>query len=250
MDSSNFSLSDLAAVNGNSNGMNNWMNNPFMYLIWLAYMGNGGFGLGNRNNGAVDATQNAEVMAQLNSLREQIQDNQNTNAIQSSVNDNASALNNINNGMGLGFASTTAGINSASMNNVIGQKDMASQMASCCCDIKSNILNQTNALQSQMASNHSADQLLSAQNQAQTISRVDQLANGVQTGFSQIGYQSEKNANAILQGQQAQTQTILNTLNAHWNDELQSKYQDAKLELSQLSQNATLIAALKTTSTT
>lgn len=40
------SLADIAAVNGN--GMENWMNNPFIYLVWLALLGggNGFFGRG------------------------------------------------------------------------------------------------------------------------------------------------------------------------------------------------------------
>lgn len=42
-------LADIAAVNGN-NGMENWMNNPFIYLVWLAVLGNGGI-LGNRGAG-------------------------------------------------------------------------------------------------------------------------------------------------------------------------------------------------------
>ena len=42
-------LADIAAVNGN-NGMENWMNNPFIYLVWLAVLGGGGL-FGNRFGG-------------------------------------------------------------------------------------------------------------------------------------------------------------------------------------------------------
>lgn len=46
-----YSLSDIAAMNGNNDGMAAWMNNPFIYLVWLAVLGRGGiFG----NNGAGD----------------------------------------------------------------------------------------------------------------------------------------------------------------------------------------------------
>ena len=43
---------DVMAMNGNNNdGMAAWMNNPFIYLVWLAVLGRGGiFG----NNGAGD----------------------------------------------------------------------------------------------------------------------------------------------------------------------------------------------------
>ena len=44
------SPADIMAMNGNNNEA--WMNNPFIYLVWLALLGNGGF-FGNR--GANDA---------------------------------------------------------------------------------------------------------------------------------------------------------------------------------------------------
>ena len=50
------------------------------------------------------------------------------------------------------------------------------------------------------------------------------------------------NGNAI-------TQRIVDVLNNHWQSDLQQRYNDARLELSQQKQNATLIAALKTTPT-
>ena len=46
-------LADIAAVNGN-NGMENWMNNPFIYLVWLAVLGNGGL-FGNRFGGGAES---------------------------------------------------------------------------------------------------------------------------------------------------------------------------------------------------
>lgn len=39
----------------------------------------------------------------------------------------------------------------------------------------------------------------------------------------------------------------VDVLNNHWQSDLQQRYNDARLELSQQKQNATLIAALKTT---
>ena len=46
------------------------------------------------------------------------------------------------------------------------------------------------------------------------------------------------------------TQRIVDVLNTHWQADLQQRYNDARLELSQQRQNAELIAALKTTTTT
>ena len=45
-------LADVAAMNGNNNEA--WMNNPFIYLVWLALLGNGGI-FGGRGGGYGDA---------------------------------------------------------------------------------------------------------------------------------------------------------------------------------------------------
>lgn len=42
-------LADIAAVNGN----NDWQNNPFIYLVWLALLGGGNGFFGNRGDAAV-----------------------------------------------------------------------------------------------------------------------------------------------------------------------------------------------------
>ena len=61
----------MAAMMGG--GMNNWMNNPFAYLMFMALLRNGGFGFG--GDGAGAATQGIETQAQLNAIRTQLQDN-------------------------------------------------------------------------------------------------------------------------------------------------------------------------------
>ena len=49
------SAADVMAITregGNNNGdMSGAWNNPFIYLVWLALLGNGGLWGGNRNNG-------------------------------------------------------------------------------------------------------------------------------------------------------------------------------------------------------
>ena len=57
-----YSLADIAAANG---GMNNEMwNNPFIYLVWLAVLGNGGL-FGNRNGYGDAAVQGALTRSDL-----------------------------------------------------------------------------------------------------------------------------------------------------------------------------------------
>ena len=51
---------------------NNWMNNLFAYIMFLALFRNGFGGCGNRD-GAGPATQGIETQAQLNAIRTQIQ---------------------------------------------------------------------------------------------------------------------------------------------------------------------------------
>ena len=54
----------------------------------------------------------------------------------------------------------------------------------------------------------------------------------------------------IIRAGEANTQRIVDVLNNHWQSDLQQRYNDARLELSQQRQNAALIAALKTTTIT
>lgn len=81
--------SPMAAMMGG--GMNNWMNNLFAYLIFMALLRNGGFGFGD-GNGAGVATQGIETQAQLNAIRTQLQDNQNADCIKSAIQDNGFAI--------------------------------------------------------------------------------------------------------------------------------------------------------------
>lgn len=73
-----------------SGGMNNWMNNPFAYIMFLALFRNGGFGFNGDGTGA--ATQGIETQAQLNAIRTQLQDNQNADCIKSAIQGNGFAI--------------------------------------------------------------------------------------------------------------------------------------------------------------
>ena len=78
----------MAAMMGG--GMNNWMNNPFAYLMFMALLRNGSFDFG--GDGAGAATQGIETQAQLNAIRTQLQDNQNADCIKSAIQGNGFAL--------------------------------------------------------------------------------------------------------------------------------------------------------------
>ena len=61
----------MAAMMGG--GMNNWMNNPFAYLMFLALFRNGGFGFGGDGYGAGIATQGIETQRQIADFRADVQ---------------------------------------------------------------------------------------------------------------------------------------------------------------------------------
>lgn len=70
----------MAAMGG---GMNNWMNNPFVYLVWMMFA--------NRMWGG-DQNCNPAIQAQIDSLRNQIADNQNSNLLMDAVHGNTAVL--------------------------------------------------------------------------------------------------------------------------------------------------------------
>lgn len=93
-----------------------------------------------------------------------------------------------------------------------GNAALSQQLCQCCCENRLAVVEQTNALQSQAASNFAASQLQSAQNQAATqlqmaqIESADQLAVCQQT--NQLGSQADRNTNTLLNAIAAQNTLI------------------------------------------
>lgn len=75
----------MAAMLSNQN---EWMNNPFAYIMFLALFRNGFGGWDGNGVGA----QGIETQAQLNAIRTQLQDNQNADCIRSAIQGNGFAL--------------------------------------------------------------------------------------------------------------------------------------------------------------
>ena len=78
-------------------------------------------------------------------------------------------------------------------------------------------------------------------------SGFSQTNSGLERAASNLGFQMSQIACDLKTNANANTQRIVDVLNNHWQSDLQQRYNDARLELSQQKQNATLIAALKTT---
>ena len=96
------------------------------------------------------------------------------------------------------------GLTAAQTQNAIllGNANLSQQLCECCCNMRYDLAQQTNALQNQAANNFAASQLQAAQNQAATqlqmanIESADQLAVCQQTNA--LSSQNERNTNSIL----------------------------------------------------
>lgn len=226
MDGNNLSYADFAAMQGN-NGMNGMWNNPFMYLIWLAWFGGGnGFGF-NRGNAGVAAAdvQSANNAAAIQNLSDMIQDNHNNDLTMQAIAGNTNAVNQL------------AGMLNVSTDKIATAINiMAGNLQQNCCDIKSRIMSQ--GYQNQLSTCQQTNTILQ---QAQA------LTNTVTNGFTSIGYQLERNACDIKETSLANTQKIIDTLNTHWSSEQQGIINSLQ---SQLSEQRILNAVAASKSTT
>jgi hypothetical protein len=262
-----------AIMNGGMGG--NWMNNPFAYIMFMMLFRQfGGWG----GEGGAQGQQNIEMQNQLAAIRSQLSDNQNSGLVMEAIRGNATAIGQLaqtlncdfgalNNAVcdvraGIDKVAGQVGFSSERVINAVnlGDSSIVSKLQECCCESKTAILEM--GYQNQLANCQQTGALTNAINGSANAVQNNlthlgfgmqqgftNLGNITQQGFSSIGYATQQQTCEILQGQQASTQRIIDTLNCHWNQDLQQRYNDARLELSQLKQNETLIAALKTTTT-
>lgn len=239
-----------AMMNG---GMNSWNNSPWMYLIFLALFGGNGFGFGNRNG----QLQDAEIQSKLNQLSTQMQDGNNTNLLMDAIKGNTTALGQLANNLNCDFNQLQSGvcaIQSAiqqvggkvgySAERVInavnlGDMNIVQQMKDCCCQTQQNII--------KMGYDNQLGQKDIVNGMQQGFSYTN---TGIERAASNVGFQMSQMACDLKTNANANTQRIIDTLNGHWQEDLQLRLNRAELELSQQRQNATLIAALGTKATT
>lgn len=239
-----------AMMNG---GMGGQWNNPFVYLVWMMFANRffGENGLNGQN------AQNVEMQNQLQAIRSQMQDNQNTNALMDAIKGNGCNIqqlagqlncdfNTLNSAIcdvrqGISTLSGQVGYSAERVINAVnlGDMNLIQQLKDCCCQTQQNIIK------------------MGYDNQ---LGQKD-IVNGMQQGFSytntgierasaNLGFQISQMACDLKTNANDNTQRIIDTMNAHWQSDLQQRYNDARLELSQQRQNATLIAALGTKATT
>ena len=249
----------MAAMMNGGMGMNNWMNNPFAYIMFLALFRNGFGGWGN-GDGA--SAQGIETQAQLNAIRTQLQDNQNSHLLMDAIKGNEFALRQLAQNLQVDFntlqkcccdvqsaiqqVAGQVGFSAERVINAVNMGDcnVIQAIKDCCCQTQQ--LVQRMGYENQLA-------------QKDTISAMqkgfcdlgfgmqagfDRTNTGLERGFSQVGYETQKQTCDIITAGNANTQRIIDTLNNHWNDENQRKIQDLKFELSQERQNNLLLSRL------
>ena len=116
---------------------------------------------------------------------------------------------------------------------------MTIALKDCCCQTQQNIIKM------------GYDNQLGQKNIENSMQRGFDFNNrSIERGFSALGFQLQQDKCDIIRSNQDNSQRVIDVLNNHWQQDLQQRYNDARLELSQQRQNAELIAALKTTTTT
>ena len=216
--------------NGGGFGGNNayWIWFMFLWMIWGNNgWGNNGFGGNNgylanqlANNEGRDLllqaiNGRADALGQLAQIT-----NTSVETVKNGIFSLQNSINQVANQVGMSGLETVNAIQA-------GNASLASQLASCCCENRLAVCQQTNALQSQAAANHAAATMQSAQNHAATqlqmaqIESADQLAVCQQTNT--LSSQNERNTNAILNAINAQTIAMDNQFCALKERELQSK---------------------------
>jgi hypothetical protein len=234
----------LAAMNG---GMGGAWNNPFIYLVWMMfaqrYMG----GQGGDTN----------LQSQISALQGVVQDNHNSDLLMQAVNGSTEAVQNLAVAMNANFDQVSAaicgvrnGITEANgniqlaaermiANNNMQSGILGSKVDNAACGIKTAILEQGYQ-----------NQLNNCQQTNTILLQSQGLQNVVQNGFTQIGFQIERNACDVKETSIANTQKIIDTLNNHWQLESQTTIQQLRDEVGRLNQTQALIAALKPATTT
>lgn len=242
----------LANNNRNNFGMNDWMNNPFAYLMFLALFRNGGFGnFGFDGSGACVATQGVEAQAQLNAIRTQLQDNQNTNCIKEAIQGNSLALSQLSQTLGIDVnilkqcccdiqsaIATIGGQIGYSKEAVInainlGNTGIITAVKDCCCQTQKELI--------QMAGDI---KLQNCQMTGELRNGQRDLGQALTQGFSQSSFQAQQDKCEIIQAINDAQRRTSDLLNGYRTEDQAREIQDLKAQISQLKQTEAITAAV------
>lgn len=232
----------MAAMMRDRDDADMW-NNPFAYMMMMGMMRYMyGADWNNRDNGA--DVQRAEIQSQIESLRNQMADNQNSNllmgAIQGNGNDLKMLASNLNcdfNALQNSICGIQAGIQQLggqvgfSAERVInaisqGNLQMTIALKDCCCQTQQNIIKM--GYDNQLGQKDIVNQMQQGFNYTNT---------GIERAASNLGFQMQQDKCDIIRAGENNTQRIIDTLTGHWSQEQANEIQDLKFKNSQLQQN-------------
>ena len=232
----------MAAMMRDRDDADMW-NNPFAYMMMMGMMRYMyGADWNNRDNGA--DVQRAEIQSQIESLRNQMADNQNSNllmgAIQGNGNDLRMLASNLNcdfNALQNSICGIQAGIQQLggqvgfSAERVInaisqGNLQMTIALKDCCCQTQQNIIKM--GYDNQLGQKDIVNQMQQGFSYTNT---------GIERAASNLGFQLQQDKCDVIRAGENNTQRIIDTLTGHWSQEQANEIQDLKFKNSQLQQN-------------
>lgn len=240
-DSGMNSLSEAALLNSmNNNGFGG--NNGMWLLLLLLLGGRGWNGFANNGNG---------VNTEFSLLQDQAQQNQNTNLLREAMRDNFAAIQQLAQNLNCDFntlnscccdlkqaIATVGGQVGFSAEKVInavnmGDCNVIQAIKDCCCGTQKAILEQ--GYQNQLANC----------NQTNTIMQgINGVNTGLERGFSNIGFETQKQTCDIINAIKESQQKTSDLLNNKWTNDQAREIQDLKAQISQLKQTDAIIARL------
>ena len=232
----------MAAMMRDRDDADMW-NNPFAYMMMMGVMKwMYGDNWNNRDNAG--DVQRAEIQSQIESLRNQMADNQNSNllmgAIQGNGNDLKMLASNLNcdfNALQNSICGIQAGIqqlggqvgfSAERVINAISQGDLQMTIAlkDCCCQTQQNIIRM--GYENQMGQKDIINQMQQGFSYTNT---------GIERAASNLGFQMQQDKCDVIRAGENNMQRILDTLNGHWDREKSDEIQDLKFKNSQMQQN-------------
>lgn len=248
-----------AMMNGGGFGNGGW-NNPFVYLVWMMFAqrmwGNNGWGM----NG--QGLQDVEIQQQLQAIRSQMQDNQNSNLLMDAVKGNDFAISQLAQNLNCDFKAlqgsvcdVRAGIDRLSGQvgfsaervinaGQLGDMNIISALKDCCCQNKE--LVQRMGYENQLGQK---DIIFNSQKGFCDLGYklqggLDFVNRTVERGFAASDYATQKQTCDIINAGAANTQRIVDVLQNHWSTEQANQIQDLKAEVSQLRQTDRILGRL------
>ena len=239
-DQSGFGNNDLATVallnNGGLGGANNWMNNPFMYLIWaymMRWMNGGDFGYGN-NGESCSTAMEAATQRQIQTLSDQMNDNHTSDLIMSAIQGNNNAIQEVATRLGCDLNAIASAVQSvrSDINAVGSQLGFSSEriinavnqgncgviqaLKDCCCETQKSILTQN--YENRIALGDATRSIKDT---------VNYVGLEVEKGFSDTSYQTQAQTcalqNTIRDVNTTNTNAIIAKLDAMQNQSLLDK---------------------------